>query len=390
MQRLLLYCYCLLLVMPYIISMEADIPDTQALLAEQSSLDEVCIQMDDIVKHTGQKAFIETMKRALLPEIWLYIISFLEADDRALKFILQLIEINQEQALELVKNYKVKTGEDPVRFFDTVILRKNVEQIKIAWRLLKNTRSQLKRYIATNQIEHVKDYFDAECKRVMLLQDDTLVPNNFDRNGTIKQLEYLLYYIDYFQDFIHQCNTENDHFNNSIFSSHWDKVCCIVITSTIFIPIFLFVFNLVPVILYLEDFDKCTKITVDPSSYTPYNECIAATWDFLMSSYSAIIGSPSFKQLYRELLNECKVKHETGIAEHQATIISQCFNTRRLPVTQLVLTDTLWLIVPIAIGLWKYFCKPRLIIPQDIVTLFNSYKLTLQAYKATLNQRVSQ
>jgi hypothetical protein len=360
--------YCLLLVMPIsLISMEADIPDTQALLAERSSLDEVCIQMDDFVKLTAEQAFIETIKTALPAEIWWHIGSLLEADDKALLFILEFLEIDQDQALELVKNYRVKTEENPVQFFDTLVLRKNAEQLERAWCLLKNDRSQLEHYSIANQVDLLKGYLDAQYQRII---------------SNKKEIHYSIHCIDNLEQFIHQTNRRNTLFNCSVVPSPMKLVGFAILGGAAIIAMLIFG-NEQPISHYYSDIDKC----ISDAYLGNYERCAIAAWNILdYPPYPEHYANYTHTQLRDTLLNNCELQSQV----YQENERPECLNAHPFPVLEVALVNSLGIITPIAALLWARYCKSRMLISQDIVTVIADYKNKLQAYQTELKETVNQ
>jgi signal transduction histidine kinase len=219
------------------------------LLKHSNNKDEISIPIDQSV-YVGSKnrdIFLNTMQKALPKEIWWHILSFLPPDDKALKFVLDLIELNKKQALALVKRYIMCTGGNASGFFAKLNLHKNVKQINKAWKLLETSRYHMKESALANKSEEIKSYFEYELNNIISRNQD----RTLEQKEKIQELEYILYRAYYLHDVIEKYSQKNHCFYNSIRSS-FCNVMGLMLVGT-----FLIAANTATMSLYQNDKAPC-------------------------------------------------------------------------------------------------------------------------------------
>jgi hypothetical protein len=276
-----------------------------------------------------KEKFSATMQKALPSEIWLYIATFLAGNDPALLFILSLITVDESQALELIKHYRGCSNKNPIAFFAKIPKQHNLHTIKEAYDTLNKRLDEIENYIKSNDLSLLEGYFKQE------LESDSLFTQNSDlltlsqKNRSIEKIEYLLHCISRFELFIRDSHNKTICLNNMVPSDSAFQMICITTTFTL--------------IAYL------------------------------------VLGNFILINTHKENINQCV----------NASNSTDCADTYPLPVQNIVLINSTWVIVPLLLLYWKYYLKRPTISNENTRNLLKAYKAYLLNYKITVEEKLS-
>jgi hypothetical protein len=306
-----------------------------------------------------QEVFLARMRNTFPQEIWWHIGTFLNGNDKALGFILQLLHINDKQAVELIKRYIALEKKEPLTFFSKLNIQRNYLQIEKAWDMANNIIAHIEENICLNNLTGVTVQLNNEYSQLLIPQlqsADRALMNTKELHTTLENISYALYTIKYFEKIIKNARRRQAYSNRipSITDLNRRNICQMILVA---MQIDTYIVS-----RYNRAIQQCR--------YQKQQSC------FEMSYTNCLIDRTPNIQL---------CTHEEELNRNYNDCISESWD----PFNQIIIVNALLIIIPLTIYFTKYLLRPAHDIEENMETLIKRYKDDLIAAKNFIAAKLS-
>jgi hypothetical protein len=315
---------------------------------------------------TTNKLFLNTMRNTFPQEIWWHISTFLNANDKALGFILNILDINNKQALELIKKYIVLEKRDPLAFFSSLDIQRNYLEIARAWDTAKNMLAYMEENIYFNRFNDVQSQLKNEydpllISRMQLI--DILAMDIEELRTKLEDIRYAIYTIERFEKIV-RSTRRRQACSNFIPNLSYHTIVKICITAFVLI-------TLLDTAIIGHDFNL-----IDNCLHQKRDECIKMAYINHLEDGrpdpTMLKNCITDEQFYLRCFNDCVNEHFHLHPFYKVAIVDACI-----------------FLVPLTIYFIKYLIKPAHNIEEDIEILIKQYKNGLIATKDVIEAELS-